>query len=204
MNEILAVVGLMAAAFAATNLDNLVLLVVLFGDRSFRSRDILFGYGLVAVSAAALAFAAARGIDMAPSRYLGLLGIIPIGLGLARLRDLFRTPRAPRDRVPRGHAGFLSVALMMAAQSADSFAVYVSVFADTQNVLEGPALLTLAASVLLWCLAARWLARKSRLAIPLERVSGLIIPTLLIVIGLYILMDTGTDIGPITGILEPR
>lgn len=200
MSDIIAVAGLTAAAFAATNLDNLLLLVALFGDRSFRSRDILLGYGSAAVLVAAVAYIMAKGVELAPAGYLGLLGLVPLAMGLARLRDLFRTDFAPVDRPSRLGAGVLPVALLMLAQSTDSFGVYISVFADTQALLEIPVLLTLMFCVVTWCAVARWLARASGIAVPLQRLSRFVVPVLLIVIGLYILLDTTTDVGPIVGV----
>ena len=64
MSELLTIIGLMAAAFAATNLDNLLLLVALFGDRAFRSRDILLGYCGAAVLVAAVGYTVAKGADL--------------------------------------------------------------------------------------------------------------------------------------------
>jgi cadmium resistance protein CadD (predicted permease) len=200
MNDLLAIVGLTAATFAATNLDNLGMLIALFSDRAFRSRDILLGYVAAAVIVAGVAYTAAKGVELLPVGYLGLLGLIPIWLGITRLRGLFRTRPGPDEAATRVRAGAVPVALMMLAQSADSFGVYVSVFADTRDDLEILILLTVGACVVLWCVAARWLARKSALALPLERWSRIVVPILLIVVGVYILLDTGTDMGPIAGL----
>ena len=115
MSELLTIIGLMAAAFAATNLDNLLLLVALFGDRAFRSRDILLGYCGAAVLVAAVGYTVAKGAEFAPTGALGWLGVVPLGLGLFRVRDLFRTEFGPIDRPTRLRAGALPVAIMMLA-----------------------------------------------------------------------------------------
>src|SRR5262245_20410836 len=75
-----------AAAFAATNIDDLFLLAGLFANPERRPRGIVLGQlagigGLVAASA--LAALAAIAI---PERVTALLGFLPLAIGLHQLR----------------------------------------------------------------------------------------------------------------------
>ncbi|UCF20958.1 MAG: cadmium resistance transporter [Gemmatimonadota bacterium] len=195
MADLLTIVAITGATFATTNLDNLGLLLALFADEGFGSRDILLGYTLAALLVAGVAYSASTAVELAPARYLGYLGLVPIAVGLLRAYELLRS-RASTEDVGRrlGRGGALTVALLNLAQSGDTFAVYVTVFADTRERLEIPILATVAACVFASCALARWLATHSTLALPLQRWGRYLLPLLLIAIGLYIIADSATDV----------
>ncbi|XGV87657.1 MAG: cadmium resistance transporter [Limnothrix sp. BL-A-16] len=76
------------SSFIATNIDDVVVLMVLFGrpDRLFRDRQILIGrylgFGLI-VLASLVGF---WGGLLLPPWAIGLLGFLPIGIGISQLR----------------------------------------------------------------------------------------------------------------------
>lgn len=195
VNELLTIVGVTAATFAATSLDNLGLVAVLAADGNLRFRDILAGYVAAALLVVAAAYWAAEAIEGLPGHYLGLIGLVPIAVGVLRLyrlrRPLTRAETPFSDRVARGP---ISIALMMLAQSGDSLAAFTAVFTDTAERLEPAILITVSACVVAWCLAGRWLVTQSAIAGWIERRAAHAIPVLLIVVGLYVLLDTNTDV----------
>src|SRR5258707_639891 len=80
--------------FATTNIDDLFLLVGFFSDRSLSHSRVILGQipGVAVIVASSLA-AALAALAVSPA-YVGLLGILPVFLGVARfrgLRDLQRT-----------------------------------------------------------------------------------------------------------------
>lgn len=194
MNDLGTIVGVTAVTFAATSLDNLGLLVVLSADQGFRSRDIYLGYLGAASLVVVAAYWAAEALEALPHRHMSLIGLVPIGLGVFRFYRLRRPNSSPEVRRSGAlAAGAAPVALMMLAQSADFFAAYTAVFTDTAERLELPILATAAVCVLAWCQAARWLVTRRAIAGPIERWAPYAVPPLLILVGMYILLDTGTD-----------
>jgi cadmium resistance protein CadD (predicted permease) len=82
-------IALGVAGFLATSGDNFVILLGLYGGRTYRSRDVLVGYvgaiGLVVVAARLFAVVA----HQAPPGIVGYLGVIPLGPG-----SWFRIPES--------------------------------------------------------------------------------------------------------------
>jgi cadmium resistance protein CadD (predicted permease) len=195
MTDLLAVVAATVIAFAATSLDNLGLLIGLYADETFRPRDVLVGYMTAAIAVTAVAYGVSTGVELAPIRYLGYLGFVPIALGLYQAGNLLRSSTSrSTSSLQRVRPGVVPVFLLMLAQSGDSFAVFVAVFADTRERLEIPILLTVAACVTLISASAYWLAKHSAFAGPLQRGMRWALPVLLIAIGIFILANTPTDV----------
>ncbi len=194
MSHLLAVVGLAVVSFVSTSFDNFTLLLGFFADDEYPRRQVVGGYLVSVVLVVVAAYALANAVELAPDRYLGLLGVVPLALGVQGAVRLIRHagPTAPAARQTRGK-GFFPVLLVMAANSGDALSVFVSVFADTADRLEIPVLVTTAVMALLYAALARWLVTRSGVAAQIQRVSRVALPFLLIAIGLYILLNTGTD-----------
>ncbi len=112
------------------------------------------------------------------------------GVGLIRRKE-----SAAHDK-PQGVAGkgALSVGSVMLASSGDTFSALIAVFADTADRYTVPMLATVALAALCWCGLAAWLRSHPVLERPLSNLARYVIPFLLIGIGIYILMDSGTDV----------
>lgn len=197
MTPLLSVLGLALAGFVSTSFDNFMILLGFLGDDEYPRRQVVGGYvasvGIMLVGA----FALAQAVEMAPARFLGYLGLVPLSLGLVGLYRLvrFAGPTASAAQPTLGK-GFLPVVLVMLANSGDSLSVFVSVFADTSDDLEVPVFLVIGVCALLYAMLARWLVTRSNLAGPLQRGARVVLPFLLIGIGAYILLNTGTDVTP--------
>jgi cadmium resistance protein CadD (predicted permease) len=73
------------ATFAVTNIDDLVLLAGWFSDGSYRARDIAVGQFLgIATLIGASALLGLAGLFV-PVPIVGILGVIPAGIGISRL-----------------------------------------------------------------------------------------------------------------------
>ena len=123
MLVLLQTVVLATVLFAATNADDLVLLIVFFARPGCRPRQVVLGsfLGLAALTAAS--FAAAWLALAAPADWLPWLGIAPVALGM---RWLFR----PHDEeTPASGASWRTVAFVTLANGADNLGVYIPAFA---------------------------------------------------------------------------
>ncbi len=197
MSDLLSVVGLALTGFVATSFDNFMILLGFLGDDEYPRRRVVTGYLTAVVVVVLAAFALAQAVELAPSGYLGYLGLVPLTLGLVGIYRLVRIagPIAPAAR-PTRSKGYLPVLFVMLANSGDSLSVFVSVFADTSDAIEIPILVTVVVCALAYAALARWLVTRSAFAGILQRVARVVLPFLLVGIGAYILLNTGTDVVP--------
>ena len=183
-------VALGAFLFASTDIDDLLLLVVLFADRRLTTRQIVVGqfaglYALFAVSF--LLAASARAV---PPAYVGLAGLAPILIGAKKLID-----RDDEETVAERMRGFGGVALVAAstvANGGDNIGVYTPVFAASGAAEIAVFGLVFAVMTGVWLALARGLVRHPALAAPIRRYARFAVPLALIGIGLSVLYRAGT------------
>jgi cadmium resistance protein CadD (predicted permease) len=190
------VIGLIAASFAATNIDNLALLVGwLLTGRDWR-RQILGGYLLGMLAVLVLAFVFGLGANLFPVQHVGYLGLIPIVLGLKGLYELSR--RKDATETESGSEGLrvlpLSVAATQVANGADTVLVFGPLLADSTLGVDLIMVGGFVAMTFVWFGLARLLEHHTSRLTLLERYGHWVAPIVLILVGLYILADTRTDL----------
>lgn len=170
-------------AFAATNVDDLFLLVAWFAAGRYRARDIVAGQFL-GIGALFVASVAAALLALAvPLEYVRWLGLVPIALGVKVL--LFPDREAEADAPPA--AGVLTVTTVTVANGADNLGVYIPVFATSTTASIGVWAVVFVLLIALWCIGARWLVRHPAAGAPLRRWGPRAVPWVLIALGLGIL-----------------
>jgi len=137
--------------------------------------------GITALTAVGLAFSAAAG--SLPERYVSLLGIAPVAIGVYRLvrRAVLEIEQASAA------TGVLTVMSVTVANGGDNLGVYIPLFAQQglRNALVFAAVF--AAMTGAWCLVSYSLVRHPTLGAPIRRFGPPLLPWVLIVIGLNIL-----------------
>src|ERR1700744_5750505 len=93
----LGTLALAVVLFASTNLDDIFVLVGFFADARFRGREIVIGQYLGIAVLVVMSVAASLFSSFLPKPYIGLLAIIPIGIGV---KSLFDVARNGYDRQP--------------------------------------------------------------------------------------------------------
>ena len=125
-----------------------------------------------------------------PPAMLGYLGLLPIVLGL---RILFYHS-AGSDSAARSKTGAVSVAVVLAANSLDTVATFAAMFAESETVVRLALIVGFVASaVVLLSLVLRFAPRLSKLTDKgptTQRIAAVI----MILVGIYVLLDTGTDL----------
>jgi cadmium resistance protein CadD (predicted permease) len=173
---------LSTGAFVSTNIDDLLLLVGFFSDRSF-SRGLIFAgqiLGMAIIVAIGLA-AASVAFAISPA-HVGLLGLAPIIIGIGKLLRLGKTEEGQPTAV-----GILQVATVTVVNGGDNVAAYTPIFA-TQGSREMIATLAIfAVLTLVWCFVALWLVRHTALGKSLRRYGHVLLPFILIGLGGLIL-----------------
>jgi cadmium resistance protein CadD (predicted permease) len=182
------------ALFAATNVDDLVVLALLnAASRAAgrpRRREIWVGQYLGFAVLVGLALAAGRGLSLLPERWLWLLALIPFTLGVVTLTGVIRAVRRGEQPAPPSAGGLLGVAALTIVDGADNLAAYTPVFATAGGGQIIVTLVVFAVGVAVWCLAGSLLVRHDRVIGVLARHGHWILPVAFILIGLYTLNQT--------------
>ena len=182
----LQVLAAAAAAFVGTNLDDLLILMLLFAQADDRAgrRRIAAGQYLGIGGLTAFSMLCALGLGRVPGEYLRLLGLVPMVLGLRT----FVTRNRPEEAAVSG-VGVLSTAALTIANGGDNLGVYIPLFAgDTAGQLA----VTAAAFALLcglWCLFAAKLASLPPVQAVIRNWKGILVPAVLILLGLSIILS---------------
>jgi cadmium resistance protein CadD (predicted permease) len=196
------------ALFAATNIDDLVVLALLSASSLASGRprrwEIWAGQYLGFAVLAGLSLAAGRGLSLVPTRWLWLLALIPLTIGVITLAGAIRaarrgeqsTPSLPRAtglsnvRWLSWMAGVAGVATLTVVDGADNLAAYTPVFATANDGRIAVTLAVFAVGVAVWCAAGALLTRHRRITDTLARYGRWILPAAFILIALYTLHAT--------------
>jgi cadmium resistance protein CadD (predicted permease) len=188
------------AAYAATNIDNLFLLLAFLAEAGGDRRRVIAGQyaGSLTLIAASILFAAL--LARLPAGYVGLLGILPIGVGLSKAWRRFRPGSeraadegdAPSTPASAKGSSWWAVACVAVANGSDNLAVYVPLYAGHSHS-EG-ALISLVFVVMigLWCAGAVWLVAHPLLGAPIRRYGTALLPLILLIIGISVIVQNDT------------
>lgn len=199
------------ALFAATNVDDLVVLALLSAASRAAGRprrwEIWAGQYLGFAVLVGLSLAAGRSLSLVPARWLWLLALIPLAVGVVTLAAAIRQARRPTRSPPplpglvsvRGlswMAGSAGVATLTVVDGADNLAAYTPVFATADAARVAVTLAVFAVGVAVWCAAGALLTRHHRITETLQLYGRWFLPAAFILIGLYTLHATNAPIRP--------
>lgn len=184
-------VGSAAGMFAVTNIDDMLVLAVFFGQAAGRRSAavrVVAGQCLGFVAILAVSVLGALGAGLLPERVVPYLGLVPLALGLHAAWRLIRS-RGAGDSPPgdRG-VGLLQVTAVTFANGGDNIGVYVPVFAvaGVGGMVGYVAVFLVGVAVL--CAVGWFLAGRPVVARVLSRWGHVILPVVLVGIGLAILL----------------
>lgn len=195
--QLATVIALVAGGFIATNLDNLLLLVVIQAS-THSSVPVLAGFmasSVIVLLVALIGFVMGSLLDPA---LLGYAGVVPVGLGLYTLWNRSEATKAVviATKVPTTQATvplFFSSLVLMLSNSSDSLAIFLPLLAEVRGQLLPLAGVTWLAMVLLWTSMAYKIGENQALVRIIEQRGARWMPWIMIVVGGYILFDTATD-----------
>ena len=182
--------GILTAAlsFAATNLDDIVILMLLYSAaRDARGRaGVTAGQFLGVGVLTAASLLGAAGLRLLPPEYLRWLGFVPLLLGLYSWLQR-KAEDSPEFRPGAGRGKVLSVALLTVANGGDNLGVWLPLFAGYSPARRFAAVAVFAAMTGLWCFLGRHLSTLPGVAGFLQRHGRALVPWVLMLLGLYIL-----------------
>jgi cadmium resistance protein CadD (predicted permease) len=176
--------------FVATNVDDIVLLAALFATR-LAARTIVVGQLLGMAALVAMSAAAAAAAVVVPPRWLALLGLFPLALGI---REALRLRAAQDDedendageKVAHSRSQVVAVAAITVANGGDNLAIYIPVFANDLSAVPLYAAL-FGVMTLAWCALGYGLVNNPVVGERIRRQGRVLLPVVLIAIGLWLL-----------------
>jgi cadmium resistance protein CadD (predicted permease) len=178
-------------SYAATNLDNLVLLVTI-GSGARRRRAAIAGFVLASAVVLGLSLAGALLPNLLSPKALGYLGIVPILLGL---RLMLAGPAA-FERIAVDAAA-MPVAALLIGNSGDTIAAFAPLFAESARAMRFAVAAGFMLCATAWLLLLAGVSHRAEAAFrsspTFRRDAHRISAATMIAVGAYILWDSGTD-----------
>jgi cadmium resistance transport/sequestration family protein len=198
-------------AFIATNIDDIIILLLFFSqvDANFRHRHIVLGQYLGFTLIILASLPGFFGGLVVPHEWIGLLGLLPIAIGfkqlLNRQEDTVQVQTvtselkasSPSNPIVSFFSSVLKpqtykVAAVTVANGGDNISIYIPLFAGNNLVSLGVILGVFFLMVGIWCAIAYLLTRQPTIARVLSRYAKVVVPFVLIGLGLFIMYERGT------------
>ncbi|MBW4695718.1 MAG: cadmium resistance transporter [Lyngbya sp. HA4199-MV5] len=201
MNGLVTAISTGLTAFTATNLDDILILMLFFSqvDAIVRKRHIVAGQYLGFTALVLASLPSFFGGMLLPRPCVGLLGLVPIAIGISRLVNV-NDDDAESETTPTQPTWFssvispqaYSVAAVTFANGGDNIGIYMPLFASCTWQSLSIILGVFFSLVGVWCFAAYQLTQVPAIADTLTRYGNHLVPFVLIGLGALILMDSRT------------
>ena len=196
----LKLVGQAVGMFAVTNLDDILVLAMFFGQgaahRGSTVRIVVGQYlGFLAILLASVL--GAMGAALLPESVIPYLGLLPLILGLRaawlvwRRRHDVGSDEGPVGPSPSDGPGIWQVSAVTLANGGDNIGVYVPVLAVAGAGGTAVYLVVFLIGVAVWCAAGKFFATRPPIARALARWGHILMPVVLMAIGALILIEGG-------------
>jgi cadmium resistance protein CadD (predicted permease) len=194
----ISLIALAVAAFAATNVDNLFVLLAFVAEARGHKRRVIAGQYVGSLALIVIALGLAAMLQSLPQGYVGMLGVLPIGVGLSKAWTRFgRRGAAQEDAAPttppvEAGSAWWTVAGVAMANGSDNVAVYVPLYAGHSRIDCALISLIFVVMIGIWCAGAVWLVNHPLLGAPIRRYGTALLPFVLLVIGVSVIVENGT------------
>lgn len=181
-------------SFIGTNIDNLFVIMLLYAqsDDMIRKRSIVIGQYIGIEILVGFSIPGAYGLNFIPQKYIGLLGLIPIALGIKEwVTYKKKGEKDVLDKMPGTQSTVFSVVLVSVANGADNIGVYIPLFTG-YSVAQ--ILITVTIFVLmmaLWCFLGEKITGISRIKDAIMKYKNIAVPILFFALGIYIMIKAG-------------
>ncbi len=198
-------------AFVATNIDDIIILLLFFSqvNTNFRRRHIVLGQYLGFALLIVASLPGYFGGLIVPREWIGFLGLLPIAIGIkqvmSREKDTTQVQTVNSDRsyalASNPIVSFLfsilnpqtyKVAAVTVANGGDNISIYIPLFAGSKLTSLAVTVAVFFVMVGVWCAIAYSLTRQPTIAYVLTRYGKHIVPFVLIGLGLLIMYERGT------------
>ncbi len=189
-------------AFTATNLDDLVILTLFFSqvNSTFRRGHIVIGQYLGFTLLVLVSIPGFFGGLILPDRWIGLLGLAPIAIGLNQwLNKQNNDSEEENNNSEESQSSFLSsilspqvysVAAITVANGSDNISIYVPLFANSELNALPVILAVFFALVGVWCYASYIMTKQAFIGNILTNYGSHLVPFVLVGLGVYIILES--------------
>jgi cadmium resistance transport/sequestration family protein len=209
-------------SFASTNIDDLFLLILFFSqiNNVMKKRHIIIGQYLGIGALTTISIIGALGVSVISPKYVGLLGLVPIYLGIKTYVDykkeikdngdtgqrelqnrenskLEDTADTQRNRIKIFIKSFISPSIVKVfsvtfANGGDNLGVNIPLFTSMSLVGILVTVIIFILLTALWCFIALKLTERPFVQRNIEKYKNIFVPIIYIGLGIYILMKSGT------------
>jgi cadmium resistance protein CadD (predicted permease) len=195
VKDLAATVTAAIGVFAGTNVDDLIVLTVLFlsarATGQLRPWQIWAGQYTGLGALVAVSVVAALGLTIVPDDWVGLLGLVPFALGVKSLVAAIRARGDDEPPTPAVATSLASVAGVTIANGADNISVYTPLFRTIGFTNTLVTVAVFAVGIALWCLAGSWLGSHKKVIEAVQRFGHWIVPAVFMLIGTLIVIESG-------------
>ena len=187
--------------YISTSIDYLIVLIILFAQLSQNKQKwhIYAGQYLGTGLLVGVSLVAAYVVNFVPKEWMvGLLGLIPIYLGI-RFAIVGEGEEEEEEeeiieRLEQSKANqlFWTVTLLTISSGGDNLGIYIPYFASLDWAQTLVALLVFAIGVIIFCELSRVLSSIPLISETIEKYKRIIVPLVFILLGLYIMYESGT------------
>lgn len=189
----LGLITLGLVVFVSTNIDDIFVLMMFFSDQSYTSRQVILGQYIGIGLLVGLSVLGALVALVVPPTLIGLMGFLPIAIGLKKLFDLqgsdSQEDESPRQPQRMDALQFLAVTAVTFSNGGDNIGIYVPLFANSTALEMVVLIVIFMLMVAVWCGIAFYLVRHSVMKYHIRRIGRVLLPFVLIGLGVYILAE---------------
>ena len=188
--------------YISTSIDYLIVLIILFVQLSQNKQKwhIYAGQYLGTGLLVGVSLVAAYVVNFVPEAWMvGLLGLIPIYLGIrfaivGEGEEEEEEEEEIIERLEQSKANqlFWTVTLLTIASGGDNLSIYIPYFASLDWAQTLVALLVFAIGVIIFCELSRVLSSIPLISETIGKYKRIIVPLVFILLGLYIMYESGT------------
>jgi cadmium resistance protein CadD (predicted permease) len=186
MDHLASLIGIGAVAFVSTNIDDLLVLVGFFADRRYRRMHVVVGQ-FAGIGALIVVSLVGSLLSLAvPTSYIGLIGFLPIVIGLHRL--VRRRGEDVDGSEPAQHASRVAtVALVTISTGSDNLGLYIPLFSIHSDAEIAIFVVIFLGMTALWCAAGCTLVGSRLVGGRLQHWGDRALPYVMVGLGLYIM-----------------
>ena len=200
MNSMIAIIPVAAGAYVATNMDNFILLIALLARYRKHTASVVAGFVVCTLILVMVGLLIGKAANIVPVEYLGLLGFVPISIGVFELIQLRRSKSEAAETevesVDGGQKVFMTTLSSQLGNGVDTVVVFGVLFIDSVAAADILAIITFAAMAFIFVCVGIHAVRHPALREWIDRHAHRVMPFILIFVGAYVVANTATDLVP--------
>ncbi len=179
-------------AFVSTNIDDIFILMIFFSqmEKGMQKTNIVLGQFLGISCLTIISVIGAMGISVLPNQWIGLLGIVPIAMGLKAHSD-YKRNTANILKVDFIKPSILKVFSITVANGGDNIGIYTPIYASMNLLQISISAIVITLSTGVWCYLGFHLSKHILLQSMIQKYEHIFVPVVFIGLGIYIIIKSG-------------